>query len=78
VLLSLRTPDLPPSKHVQVQTRYLQSFTDTSRVFFTTGSYEATDALVLFASGTVTGGPPEGELSRLVRASLVLGATYTW
>jgi hypothetical protein len=78
VLLSLRTPDLPPAKHVQIQARYLQSFTDTSRVFFATGSYEATDALVLFASGTVTGGPPEGESSRLVRASLVLGATYTW
>ena len=78
VLLSLRTPDLPPSKHVQIQTRFLQSFTDTSRVLFATGSYDASDALVLFASGTVTGGPPEGEFSRLVRASLVVGATYTW
>ena len=67
MFVSLRNPELPPSKQTQVQTRYLQSLTDGSRVFFVTGSYDATDALVLFASVTVTGGPAEGEFSRLVR-----------
>jgi hypothetical protein len=78
VYVSLRTPDLPPSRRTQVQTRYLHSFTDTSRVFFVTGSFDTTDSLVIFASGTATGGPPEGEFSRFVGASVVLGATYTW
>jgi hypothetical protein len=61
-----------------VQTRVLHSVTDGSRVLFVTASYDATDAMVLFASGTVTGGPPEGEFSRLARGSAVVGATYTW
>ena len=76
--VSLRNPELPPAKHTQVQTRYLQSLTDDSRVFFVTASLDATDAMVLFTSVTVTGGPAVGEFSRLARGSLVLGATYTW
>jgi hypothetical protein len=78
VYVSLRDPELPPSKRTQVQTRYLHSLTDGSRVLFVTGSYDATDAMVLFTSGTLTGGPAEGEFSRLVRGSVVFGATYTW
>jgi len=74
----LRDPDLPPSKRTQVQSRYLHSVTDGSRVFFVTGSFDATDAMVLFASATVTGGPRDGEFSRIGRGSIVVGATYTW
>jgi hypothetical protein len=78
VYVSLRDPDLPPSKRTQVQSRYLHSLTDGSRVFFVTGSFDATDAMVLFASATVTGGPVDGEFSRIGRGSIVVGATYTW
>ncbi len=78
VLLSLRTPELPPRKRTEVQTRYLHSATDASRVLFVTARTEATDRLVVFATGTVTGGPPHGEFSRLVRASLVAGTSVMW
>lgn len=78
LLLSLRTPELPPRKRLEVQTRYLHAFTDTSRLLFLTGRFEATDRLVLFVSGTVTGGPEHGEFSRLVRSSVVGGTSVTW
>jgi hypothetical protein len=78
VLVSVRTPELPPRDRVEVQTRYLHSFTDGSRVIFVTGRWEAGDALVVFASATATGGAPFGEFSRLVGASLVVGTQWTW
>lgn len=78
VLVSLRTPELPPRRRSEVQTRYLHSFTDGSRVLFVTGRVEATGRLVVFASGTLTGGADHGEFSRLVRGSLVAGTSVTW
>jgi hypothetical protein len=77
-LLSVRVPDLPPSKHLVVQGRYLQSFTDRSGVAFVTASLEAANALVLFASATAVHGGDTDELSRLVRGTLVGGAVWTW
>ncbi len=78
LLLSLRTPELPPRKGLEVQTRVLHSFTDSSRVLFVTGRYEAADRLVLFASGTLARGPDHGEFSRLARGSLVAGTSVSW
>lgn len=78
LLLSLRTPELPPRKRVEVQTRYLHAFTDGSRVLFVTSRLEASDRIVLFATGTLTGGPDYGEFSRLLRGSLVVGSSVTW
>ena len=78
LLVSLRAPDLPPSKHLVLQARYLTSFTDGSGVGFVTGSLDATDAMVLFASATVTYGASTAEFSRLARASLVGGLVWTW
>lgn len=78
LLLSVRTPELPPRKRVEVQSRYLHAFTDGSRVLFVTSRVEATDRLVLFATGTLTGGPDHGEFSRILRGSLVVGSSVTW
>lgn len=78
MLVSLRTPELAPRKRTEVQTRYLHSFTDGSRVLFVTTRMEATDRLVLFGSGTVTGGAAHGEFSRFARGSIALGSSVTW
>jgi hypothetical protein len=78
VFVSLRTPELPPRDRVELQTRYLHSFTDSSRALFVSARWEATDALVAFASATLTGGPDHGEFSRLLRASIVAGTQWTW
>lgn len=77
-LVSVRVPDLPPAKRVMVQTRYLHSFTDGSGVAFVTGSLDASDAVVLFASGSVIQGEDTAEFSRFARASAVIGAVWTW
>jgi hypothetical protein len=78
ILASVRWPDLPPSKHLVVQGRYLVSATDRSGVAFTTASLDAADRLVIFASVTVTHGRDVAEFSRAVRASLVAGTVWTW
>lgn len=77
-LLSLRVPDLPPQKHLMIHGRYLRSLTDRSGIAFVTASLEAADAVVLFASASLTHGRPAAEFSRLARAAAVLGAVWTW
>jgi hypothetical protein len=74
--MSLRVPQLPPGDRLTLQLRYLISFTDRSEFVFGTWLYEATDALTLFLSTSLTFGPRYGELSRLVRGGAVLGAVY--
>jgi hypothetical protein len=75
---SLRLPDLPPGGRVVAQLRYLAALEDGSGAAFGTLSYDATDAVVLFASALATRGPDHGALSRLVRGSVVAGAVVTW
>ena len=77
-LASIRVPDLAPAKRLDLQVRYLASLTDDSGVAFATTSIEAGDALVLFASVTATHGSVTAEFSRLVRASVVGGAVWSW
>jgi len=77
-LASIRVPDLPPAKRLDLQARYLVSLTDDSGVVFATTSIEAGDALVLFASATATHGSVTAEFSRLARASVVGGAVWSW
>jgi hypothetical protein len=77
-LASLRVPDLPPSDRLALQGRYLRSFTDGSGVAFLTGTLDAADAVVLFASGSVTHGRHTTEFSRLIRAGVAAGAVWTW
>jgi hypothetical protein len=77
-LASLRVPDLPPNDRLALQGQYLRSFTDRSGVAFLTGTLDATDAVVLFASGSVTHGRDTAEFSRLARAGVVAGAVWTW
>jgi hypothetical protein len=78
VYASLLLPDLPPGDRLTVQARYLRSLTDGSGVAFLTGSYDATDAVVAFASVSTTHGPADGALSRLTRATFAAGATVNW
>jgi hypothetical protein len=75
---SLRVPDLPPGDRLAVQGRYLRSFTDGSGVAFVTGTLDTTDAVVLFASASVTHGRDTAEFSRLARGGLVAGGVWTW
>jgi hypothetical protein len=77
-LASLRVPDLPPSDRLALQGRYLRSLTDRSGVAFLTGTLEAADAVVLFASGSLTHGRDTAEFSRLIRAGVAAGAVWTW
>ena len=58
--------------------RYLVALEDGSGALFGTASYDATDAVVLFASVTATHGSDHGALSRLARASALVGATVSW
>jgi hypothetical protein len=78
VNLSVRVPDLPPSKRVDILASYLVSLTDDSGVAFLTTSIEAGDALVVFGSATWSHGPETAEFSRLVRASAVGGVVWSW
>ncbi len=75
---SLTVPDLPPRKRTTLAVRYLAALEDGSGAVFATASYDATDAVVLFASGTATHGSDHGALSRLARASALAGATVSW
>jgi hypothetical protein len=77
-LVSLRLPDLPPRQQLALQGRYLRSLTDRSGVAFLTAGLDAADAVVLFASASVTHGGATAEFSRLARAGLVAGAVWTW
>ncbi len=77
-LVSLRLPDIPPAKRINVQARYLVSITDGSGVVFTTGSLNATDALVAFATAAVTHGASHAEFSRLARATFTAGMVYSF
>jgi len=76
--LSFRIPDLPPSRRSAVQLRYLASLEDGSGAVFGTVSHDAADAVVLFASAAATHGSEHGALSRLVRATGVVGAVVHW
>jgi hypothetical protein len=75
---SLRVPDLPPGDRVALLGRYLRSLTDGSGVAFVTGTLDTTDAVVLFASASVTHGRDTAEFSRLARGGLVAGGVWTW
>ncbi|HET8540207.1 MAG TPA: hypothetical protein VFL83_10085 [Anaeromyxobacter sp.] len=75
---SLTVPDLPPRKRTAVALRWLQALEDGSAAAFATASYDAADAVVLFASATATWGGDHGALSRLARASALAGATVSW
>jgi hypothetical protein len=77
-LVSLRVPDLPPRRQLALHGRYLRSLTDRSGVAFLTAGLDAADAVVLFASASVTHGSATAEFSRLARAGLVAGAVWTW
>jgi hypothetical protein len=77
-LVSLRLPDLPPRRQLVLHGRYLRSLTDRSGVAFLTAGLDAADAVVLFASASVTHGRATAEFSRLARAGLVAGAVWTW
>jgi hypothetical protein len=78
VNVSVRVPDLPPAKRVDVLGSYLASLTDDSSVAFVTTSVEAGDRLVIFGSATWSRGAESAEFSRLVHASLVGGVVWSW
>jgi hypothetical protein len=78
VYASLTVPDLPPRKRTSVALRYLAALEDGSGAVFVTGSYDATDSVVLFASGTATWGSDHGALSRLAHVTALAGATVSW
>jgi len=78
VNLSVRVPDLPPAKRVDLLGSYLVSLTDDSSVAFVTTSVEAGDRLVIFGSATWSRGAESAEFSRLVHASVVGGAVWSW
>lgn len=75
---SLSIPDLPPRDRTAIAVRYLGALEDSSGALFGTASYDATDAVVIFASTTATHGSDHGALSRLARASALVGATVSW
>jgi hypothetical protein len=77
-LVSLRVPDLPPHRHLMLHGRYLRSLTDGSGVAFLTASLDAADAVVLFASASLTHGSQTAEFSRLARGGAVFGTVWTW
>jgi hypothetical protein len=78
VLASTRAADLPPGQRLSVQARYLHSLTDASGIGFVTGSLEASDAVVAFASGSLAHGAVFAEFTRVARATLVAGLVWSW
>ena len=78
VLGSVRVPDLPPVRRFAVRAQYLSSLTDRSGLVYLTTSVDASGALVLFGTVTGTYGNQTAEFSRLVRASVVGGAVWSW
>jgi hypothetical protein len=78
VLASVRTRELPPARRLSLQGRYLRSLTDGSGVAFVTGSFDASDAVVVFASGSLTHGDEFAEFTRLARATIVAGFVRSW
>lgn len=78
VYLSLHLPDLPPTKRLSAELRYLYSVTDGSGAMFVNANLAASDATIVFVSATAPHGRAWAELSRQARGALVLGATHTW
>lgn len=78
VLASTRTRELPPARRLSLQGRYLRSLTDGSGVAFVTGSFDASDAVVVFASGTLTHGDEFAEFTRVAHATIVAGFVRSW
>ncbi len=74
---SLRVPALPPSKRLTFHARYLYSLTDGSGLAYPTLLAEVGEAWALFLSAGIAHGPEEGELSRLARATVVLGVVLS-
>lgn len=77
-LVSLRSPDLPPGKRVNLQLRYLRSFTDDSGVGFGNVTVNITGAMVGFATVALTHGPDWAEFSRVARGSFTAGVVYSF
>lgn len=75
---SLRVPDLPPGKRLQLSLRYLHSLTDNSGAGFLTASFDASDTTVIFLSLLATRGSEFGEFARTVRGTLTLAAVRSW
>jgi hypothetical protein len=78
VLGSIRVPPLPPTRRVGAHAQYLVSLTDRSGLVYATTTVDASGAVVLFATVTATYGGDTAEFSRLVRASVVGGAVWSW
>jgi hypothetical protein len=78
VFVSVRVPDQPPARRAGLHAQYLSSLTDRSGVVYALASFDATGALVLFGTLTVTYGDDAAEFSRLARASVVGGIVWSW
>lgn len=77
-LVSVRMPDIGRGDRVDLQGRYLRSFTDRSGVLFGFVTVDTTNALVLFASVALTHGAAPAEFSRFAKAAVSAGGVYTW
>lgn len=77
-LVSVSGRDLPPADRLDVQARYVRSFTDRSGTAFVTASLETGDAVILFASAMVPHGRDRAEFTRLARAAAVAGLVWSF
>jgi hypothetical protein len=77
-LVSVLARDIGPAERLDLQGRYIRSFTDRSGAVFVTANLDVTGAAVLFASLTLTHGEELAEFTRLARAGVVTGLTWSW
>jgi hypothetical protein len=77
-LVSVSGRDLPPADRLDVQARYVRSFTDRSGTMFVTASLETGDAVVVFVSAMVPHGRDGAEFTRLARAAAVAGLVWSF
>lgn len=78
MLVSMTARDLGAGGRLDLQGRYVRSFTDDSGAAFVTATVDASDALVVFASVTLTHGAELSEFTRVARAGAVAGLIWSW
>ena len=78
MLVSLFARDIDSAGRLDLHGRYVRSLTDGSGAGFVTASLDASGALVLFGSLTLTHGSELAEFTRLARTGGVAGFIWSW
>jgi hypothetical protein len=75
---SVRFPDLGPRRRFALQPRYLLSAADGTGNALLNVEWNAADDCVFYLAAGAAHGPADGELTRSVRATILLASNFTW